>query len=107
MLDYGRRGFPEDRNTLKGGGTEKSGEETKILKMRGKAGPRCGCLKKEGGGAGPLLWTKADLPQPVYEEIYSHFFFLICSSFLGRTPSPSPPKEKKANSDWKLLWQLY
>ena len=75
MLDYGRRGFPEDRNTLKGGGTEKSGEETKILKMRGQAGPRCGCLKKEGGGAGSLLWTKADLPQPVYEEIYSHFFF--------------------------------
>ena len=55
MLDYGRRGFPEDRNTLKGGGTEKSGEETKILKMRGKAGPRCGCLKKEGGGAGSLF----------------------------------------------------
>ena len=36
-------------NTLKGGGTEKRGGETKILK-RGKAGSRGGCLKKGMGG---------------------------------------------------------
>ena len=34
-------------NTLKGGGTEKMGGETKILK-RGKAGSRGGCFKKRG-----------------------------------------------------------
>ena len=86
-------------NTLKGGGTEKSGEDTKILKRRGQAGSRGGCLKKEGR-AGTLLWTKADLPQLVYEEICSKFYFKIHSSFLGRT-------QKIANSDWKLLWQPY
>ena len=31
-------------NTLEGGETEKSGEETKILKKRGQAGSRGGCL---------------------------------------------------------------
>ena len=35
-------------NTLKGGGIEKRGGESKILK-RGKAGSRVGCIKKEGG----------------------------------------------------------
>ena len=38
-------------NTLKGGGTEKRGVETEILK-RGQAGSRGGCLKK--GGWNPL-----------------------------------------------------
>ena len=38
-------------NTLKGGGTEKRGGETEILK-RGQAGSRGGCLKK--GGWNPL-----------------------------------------------------
>ena len=37
------------KNILKGGGTEKRGGETKILK-RGQAGSRGGCLKKSGGG---------------------------------------------------------
>ena len=87
-------------NTLKGGGTEKSEEETKILKRRGQAGSRGGCLKKEGRGPGTLSRTKADLPQLVYEEICSKFYFKIHSSFLGRT-------QKIANSDWKLLWQPY
>ena len=41
-------------NTLKGGGTEKRGGETKILKRRGQAGSRCGCLKRGGGGWNPL-----------------------------------------------------
>ena len=36
------------RNSLKEGGTEKRGEETKILK-RGQAGSRGGCLKKGEG----------------------------------------------------------
>ena len=85
---------------LKGGGTEKSREETKILKRRGQIGSRGGCLTKEGTGAGALLRTKADLPQLVYEEICSKFYFKIHSSFLGRT-------QKIANSDWKLLWQPY
>ena len=44
------------RNTLKRGGTEKNGEETKILKRRKQAESRDGCLKKEererGGEAG-------------------------------------------------------
>ena len=87
-------------NTLKGGGTEKSEEETKILKRRGQAGSRGGCLKKEERGPGTLSRIKADLPQLVYEEICSKFYFKIHSSFLGRT-------QKIANSDWKLLWQPY
>ena len=37
------------QNTLKGGGTEKRGGETKILKRRGQAGSRGGCLKKSCG----------------------------------------------------------
>ena len=35
-------------NTLKRGGTEKTGEETKILKGGGQAGSRGGCIKKKG-----------------------------------------------------------
>ena len=35
-------------NTLKEGGTEKRGGEAKILKKKGQAGPRDGCLKKGG-----------------------------------------------------------
>ena len=46
---------------------------------------RSGCLKKESRGAGSLLGTKADLPQLLYEEICSKFYFKIHSSFLGRT----------------------
>ena len=84
-------------NTLKGGGAEKSGEETKILKRRGQAGSRGECLKKERRGAGTHLRTKADLPQLVYEEICSKFYFKTHSSFWGRT-------QKIANSYWKLLW---
>ena len=49
--------------TLKGVGAEKSGEETKILKRRGQAGSRGGCLKKVRKGAGTFLRTIADLPQ--------------------------------------------
>ena len=41
-------------NTLKGGGTEKSGGETNILKRDDKLG--MGALKK-GGGAGTTSWT--------------------------------------------------
>ena len=41
--------------TLKGGGTEKRGRDTKILKIGGQAGSRGGCLKK--GGAGTTLQT--------------------------------------------------
>ena len=104
MSDYGRREFREDGgtvwNSLKWGGTEKGGEETIILKRRGQAGSRGGCLKKEERGPGTLSRTKADLPQLVYEEICSKFYFKIHSSFLGRT-------QKIANSDWKLLWQPY
>ena len=37
------------QNTLKGGGTKKRGGETKILKRRGQAGSRGGCLKKRRG----------------------------------------------------------
>ena len=84
------------RNTLKRGGTEKNGEETKILKRRKQAESRDGCLKKEererggrGRGAGALLQTKADLPQLVYEEICLKFYFKIHSSFLGRTQTNS------------------
>ena len=87
-------------NTLKGGGTEKSGEETKTLKRSEQAGSRDGCLKKEGTEAGTPLQIKADLPQLVYEEICLKFYFKIHSSFLGRT-------QKIANSDWKPLWQPY
>ena len=36
-------------NTLKGGGTEKRGGDTKILKRGRQAGSRGGCLKKERG----------------------------------------------------------
>ena len=68
-------------NTLKGGGTEISGEKTKILKRRGQAGSRGGCLKKEGKGARTLLQTKADLLHLVYEEICSKFYFKIHSFF--------------------------
>ena len=42
------------RNTLKGGGKEKRGMETKILKM-GQAGSRGGCLKGGGGVTGTPL----------------------------------------------------
>ena len=35
------------KNTLKGGGKEKKGEETKVLK-RGQTGSKGGCLKKRG-----------------------------------------------------------
>ena len=72
-------------NTLKAGGTEKSGEETKILKNSGQAGSSVGCLKKEARAAGTSLRTKSDLPQLVYEEIYSKFSFKIHSSFLVKT----------------------
>ena len=43
-------------NTWNEDRTEKSGDETKILKRRGQAGSRGGCLKKEGreGGWNPL-----------------------------------------------------
>ena len=41
------------QNTLEGGGTEKRGGETKILKRGGGDGSRGGCLKK-GGGLEPL-----------------------------------------------------
>ena len=37
-------------NTLKEGGTEKRGGEAKILKKKGQAGSREGCLKKGAGG---------------------------------------------------------
>ena len=37
------------QNTLKGGGTKKRRGETKILKRRGQAGSRGGCLKKRRG----------------------------------------------------------
>ena len=87
-------------NTLKGGGTEKNEEETKILKTSGQSGSRGGCLKIERRGAGTLLRTKAGLPQLVYEEICSKFCFKMHISFLGWI-------EKIANSDWKLLWQPY
>ena len=44
------------KNTLKGGGTEKRGGKTKILKRRGgQVGSRGGCFKK--GGAGTPLRT--------------------------------------------------
>ena len=93
MSDYGRREFCEGRgNCLKyltGSGTEKSGEETKILKRREQAGSRDGCLKKERRGAGTLLQTKGDLPQLVYEESCLKFYFKIHSSFLGRTQKNS------------------
>ena len=93
MSDYSRRGICETggtvRNTLKEGGTEKTGEKTKILKRRGQSGSRAGCFKKEGRGAGTLLRTKIDLPQLVYEEICSKFCFKIHSSFLGRTQKNS------------------
>ena len=93
MSDYGRRGFREGGgtvwNTLKAVAAEKSGEETKILKRRGQAGSRGGCLKKERRGAGTLLRTIADLPQLVYEEIFFKFYFKIHSSFLGRTQKNS------------------
>ena len=36
-------------NTLKVGGTEKRGGEATILKKKGQAGSRDGCLKKRGG----------------------------------------------------------
>ena len=49
------------KNTLKGGGTEKRGGETKILKKRrGQARSRGGCLKGEAGTplqTMPLLTT--------------------------------------------------
>ena len=55
MLDKGRRRLHEGGgtvwNTLKGGGTEKRGRETKILK-RGQPGPRGGYPKI--GGWSPL-----------------------------------------------------
>ena len=38
------------QNTLKGGGTEKRGRETKIFRGRRQARPRGGYLKKKGGG---------------------------------------------------------
>ena len=37
-------------NTLKVGGTEKKGREAKILKKKGQAGSRDGCLEKGRGG---------------------------------------------------------
>ena len=37
-------------NTLKEGGTEKRGREAKILKKKGQAGSRGGCLKNGGSG---------------------------------------------------------
>ena len=37
-------------NTLKEGGTEKRGGEAKILKKKGQAGSRDGCLKNGGSG---------------------------------------------------------
>ena len=43
-------------NTLKGGGTEKRGGETKISKRWVQTGSRGECLKKERGGGTPL-WT--------------------------------------------------
>ena len=49
---------------LKGGGTEKRGGETKILKM-GEAGSRGGCLKK-GGGGWNSLWN--------YDSFFIAFF---------------------------------
>ena len=54
-----REGGGNCLNTLKGGGTEKRGRETKILKRRGaRAGSRVGYLKKRGGGvAGTPLGT--------------------------------------------------
>ena len=41
-------------NTLKGDGREKRGGEAKILKNKGQAGSRDGCIKKEGGAGTPL-----------------------------------------------------
>ena len=52
VLDYGLKGVLWGWNTLKGGGTEKSGEDTKVLKRRGEAGSRSGYLKKEGREGG-------------------------------------------------------
>ena len=47
------RGWGElSKITLTGGGTEKRGRETKILKRGGQAGPKGGCLKKREGGGG-------------------------------------------------------
>ena len=43
------------QNTLEGGGTEKRGGETKILKRGGEMGQGVGDLKK--GGSGTPLWT--------------------------------------------------
>ena len=37
-------------NTLKEGGTQKREGEAKILKKKGQAGSRDGCLKKAGSG---------------------------------------------------------
>ena len=51
-----REGGENCQNTLKGGGTKKRGEETKILK-RGQAGSKGGCLKKRGAGT-PLRTMK-------------------------------------------------
>ena len=42
------------QNTLEGGGTEKRGGETKILKRRGgKLSQGVGALKRDGGGLEP------------------------------------------------------
>ena len=49
-------------NTLKGGGKEKKGGKTKILKRR-KAGSRGRGLKRGGGGGRTSLQTMKDKPQ--------------------------------------------
>ena len=85
-------------NTLKRGGTEKSGEEKNILKRRGQAGSRGGYLKKEGKGAGTLLQTKVDLP---HMKKFVPNFILKYTVYFWVEP------QKIANSDWKLLWQPY
>ena len=67
-------------NTLKVGGTEKRGGETKILKRGGQAGSRGGCLKKgaEGGLEPPYeLWR---LLQQIKNVITSYYGFGFCNS---------------------------
>ena len=89
MSDYGRREFCEGGgtvwNTLTEGRTEKSGDETKILKRWGQSGSRGGYHKKEGKGGGTLV--------PNFVLKYTVHFWVEL--------------KKIANSERKLLWQPY
>ena len=104
VSDSGRRGFCQGGgtvwNTLKGGGTEKSGEEAKILKRSGQSGSRGGCLKEEGSGAGTSYELKL-----VYHSWYMKKFFT--NFVLKYTIHFWVELKKTANADGKLLWQPY